>query len=304
MTLASGTALEVIPVDGIGEVTDGTDLGALIASLPLQDGDIVLVTSKIVSKAEGRVIAGADREAAIVAETVRVVARRGPTSIVENHLGLVMAAAGIDNSNIEPGLLVLLPRDPDASARAIRAAARVNIAVVVTDTAGRPWRNGQTDIAIGTAGLDVLDSLAGVEDSYGNPLAVTEPAIADELAAAADLVKGKLSARPIAIVRGLAGRVLAPDQDGPGARALLRPRSMDMFALGTREAVLAAVAGQDAASFGAPASPAELDAALASIGLDRESESPLVDVVAFAHGWRRTQRLAGDATSGFSPITP
>jgi coenzyme F420-0:L-glutamate ligase/coenzyme F420-1:gamma-L-glutamate ligase len=302
--------LEIIAVDGIGEIIADTDLGALIAGLDLGDGDIVMVTSKVVSKAEGLVVTG-DRDDAIAGETVRVVARRGPTSIVENHLGLVMAAAGIDASNVTPGQLVLLPRDPDASARRIReavAAAGSNVAVLITDTAGRAWRNGQTDITIGAAGINVLESLAGAVDGYGNPLAVTEPAIGDELAGAADLVKGKLSGRPVAIVRGLADRVLAPGDHGSGARAALRPRSMDMFALGSREAVVAAVAGRDSDCFGSAATAEELATALRSCGLAAEagaagvvveSEDPRVDLVAFAHGWRRT----ADRPSALLPIT-
>ena len=132
-------------IDGIDEISEGTDLGALVATLDLAAGDIVLVTSKVVSKAEGRVRAG-DREDAIREETVRVLARRGETTIVENRLGLVMAAAGVDASNIAPGRVVLLPEDPDASARSIRERVHAetgrNVAIVVTDTAGRAWRAG------------------------------------------------------------------------------------------------------------------------------------------------------------------
>ena len=222
--------------------------GTLLGGLDLHDGDVVLVTSKIVSKAEGRVRQG-DRAAAIRDETVRVVARRGPTSIVENRLGIVMAAAGVDASNVSPGHVVLLPEDPDASARALRQGVYDdlgrNVAVVLTDTAGRAWRTGQTDLAVGVAGIEPLDHLAGSTDSYGNRLEVTAPAVADELAAAAELVAGKLGGRPISVVRGLAGRVLPTGEHGPGARALLRPRAEDMFALGAREAVMAAVRGRD-----------------------------------------------------------
>ena len=142
--------MEVWAVGGIGEVDEDTDLGAVLANLDLHDGDIVLVTSKIVSKAEGRVRPG-DRAAAIEEETVRVVARRGPTSIVESRLGIVMAAAGVDASNVPAGHVVLLPEAPDASARALRQGVYDdlgrNVAVILTDTAGRAWRTGQTDLA-------------------------------------------------------------------------------------------------------------------------------------------------------------
>ena len=304
------TGLRAWPVEGIGEVTAGTDLATLLAPLlapDLRDGDVVVVTSKVVSKAEGRLREG-DREAAIVQETVRVVARRGPTSIVENRLGLVMAAAGVDASNVEPGHVLLLPEDPDASARALRARWRadpgVNVAVVVSDTAGRAWRTGQTDLAVGVAGLEPLQDLSGTVDGYGNALVVTAPAVADELASVAELVTGKTSGRPVSVVRGLAGRVLPAGQHGPGARVLNRPRPQDMFALGAREAVVAAVRGRAADCFGSPASPAELLEALTSCGLEAHAVGGSVRVrlpeggvrdevvalerlrlVAHAHGW-------------------
>ncbi|WP_265868997.1 coenzyme F420-0:L-glutamate ligase [Streptomyces sp. SKN60] len=240
---------EVWALDGLPEVAAGDDLAKLIASATagpgagLVDGDVLLVTSKIVSKAEGRVIAAADREAAIDAETVRVVARRGALRIVENRQGLVMAAAGVDASNTPAGTVLLLPEDPDASAARIRAGLRetlgVDVGVVVTDTFGRPWRNGLTDVAIGAAGVRVLDDLRGATDSHGNELNVTVTATADELAAAGDLVKGKAAGRPVAVVRGLP-HVVAPD-DQAGARALVRDAADDMFRLGTSEAVREAV---------------------------------------------------------------
>ena len=273
--------LEIWAPDGIGEVTEGTDLVGLVgAAVPdLADGDVVVVTSKVVSKAEGRTTLGA-REDAIAGETVRVVARRGPTTIVENHLGLVMAAAGIDASNVAAGHLVLLPRDPDASARALRsglhAATGRNVAVLLSDTAGRAWRTGQTDLAIGAAGIEVLDDHAGRVDGYGNALAVTAPAVADEIASATDLVTGKLTGRPVAVVRGLAARVLPAGDHGPGARSLNRPLAEDMFALGTREAVLAALTGESADAFGAPAPADDLVAALARVGVGARSDRDLV----------------------------
>ncbi|MFF3792615.1 MULTISPECIES: coenzyme F420-0:L-glutamate ligase [unclassified Streptomyces] len=243
------------------EVRAGDDLAKLIAATEpgLVDGDILLVTSKIVSKAEGRIVEAADREAAIDAETVRVVARRGTLRIVENRQGLVMAAAGVDASNTPAGTVLLLPEDPDASARTIRDGLRdtlgVEVGVVVTDTFGRPWRNGLTDVAIGAAGVRVLDDLRGGTDAHGNPLSATVVATADELASAGDLVKGKAEGLPVAVVRGLShavgtaggaevsGRGAGGEADGvePGARALVRVAADDMFRLGTSEAVREAV---------------------------------------------------------------
>ncbi|WP_435847407.1 coenzyme F420-0:L-glutamate ligase [Streptomyces griseus] len=239
-------SFRVWAVGGMPEVRAGDDLAKLIAAAEpgLVDGDILLVTSKIVSKAEGRVVRAADREAAIDAETVRVVARRGPLRIVENRQGLVMAAAGVDASNTPAGTVLLLPEDSDASARAIRDGLRdalgVRVGVVVTDTFGRPWRNGLTDVAIGAAGVRVLDDLRGGTDAYGNPLSATVVATADELASAGDLVKGKAEGLPVAVVRGLAHAVSA-DAESPGARALVRSAADDMFRLGTSEAIREAV---------------------------------------------------------------
>ncbi|MFF1381426.1 coenzyme F420-0:L-glutamate ligase [Streptomyces sp. NPDC058308] len=234
-------------VPGLPEVREGDDLAKLIATAEpgLVDGDVVLVTSKIVSKAEGRIVAADDREAAIDDETVRVVARRGTLRIVENRQGLVMAAAGVDASNTPAGTVLLLPADPDASARAVRDGLRdalgVEVGVIVTDTFGRPWRAGLTDVAIGAAGVRVLDDLRGGVDAHGNPLAATVVATADELAAAGDLVKGKAAGLPVAVVRGLA-HVTGGDGPDPGARALVREARDDMFRLGTSEAVREAVA--------------------------------------------------------------
>ncbi|MEU0980872.1 coenzyme F420-0:L-glutamate ligase [Streptomyces griseus] len=243
---AGAPSFRVWAVGGMPEVRAGDDLAKLIAAAEpgLVDGDILLVTSKIVSKAEGRVVRAADREAAIDAETVRVVARRGPLRIVENRQGLVMAAAGVDASNTPAGTVLLLPEDSDASARAIRDGLRdalgVRVGVVVTDTFGRPWRNGLTDVAIGAAGVRVLDDLRGGTDAYGNPLSATVVATADELASAGDLVKGKAEGLPVAVVRGLAHAVSA-DAESPGARALVRSAADDMFRLGTSEAIREAV---------------------------------------------------------------
>jgi coenzyme F420-0:L-glutamate ligase / coenzyme F420-1:gamma-L-glutamate ligase len=235
-------SVTITPVEGLPEIIAGADLAGLIAGAvtDLADGDIVAVTSKIVSKAEGRVV-HADREAAIDAETVRVVARRGETRIVETRHGLVLAAAGVDASNTEPGTVALLPEDPDASARALRKGLRdrlgVTVAVLITDTLGRPWRNGQTDAAIGAAGLLPLRDHRGGTDTFGTPLEVTVAAVADEIAAAADLVKEKTRQIPVAIVRGLPH--LVTGSDGPGARALVRPSAEDMFRFGSADVLTA-----------------------------------------------------------------
>ncbi|MDQ3615955.1 MAG: coenzyme F420-0:L-glutamate ligase [Actinomycetota bacterium] len=265
-------ALTCLPVTGIGEIGAGDDVAALIQGAhPLAEGDVLVVTSKVVSKAEGRVVASG-KEAVLADETDRVVARRGGTWIVRTHHGLVLAAAGIDASNTELGTLVLLPVDPDGSAREIRA--RIardgkgpNVAVVVTDTLGRAWRHGQTDVAIGAAGIEVLHDYAGTPDGYGNQLAVTAPAVADEIAGAADLVKGKLDRSPAAVLRGLGNLVLPRGVHGPGARELVRGEGSDMFGFGAREAVLAAVQSdpRDLRGFGTAASSVDLVAVLRAI---------------------------------------
>ena len=230
-----------------------------------------MVTSKVVSKAEGRLRRGS-REDALPGETVRVVARRGETTIVRNHLGLTMAAAGIDNSNVPRGpdraAARRTPTDrPARCATGIRERAGVNVAVVVSDTAGRAWREGQTDIAIGAAGLVVAEDYAGRTDAHGNELAVTLPAVADELAGAAELATGKLGGRPFAVVRGRADLVLPPGDHGPGATALVRPDGADLFGYGAREAVVRALRAEaaDQRPFGAPAAPHELAAAIRDV---------------------------------------
>ena len=237
--------LRVWGILGLPEIVPGDDLPRLIADAArragVEPGDILAVTSKIVSKAEGRIVQAIDREQAITDETVRVVATRaraggGTTRIVENHLGLIMAAGGVDASNTADGTVLLLPLDPDASAAAIRAAVEIGvgapIGVIITDTAGRAWREGQTDMAIGASGVRLLDDLRGSHDATGKLLEVTAPAVGDEIAAAADLVKGKTSGVPVAAVRGLA-RLL--DDAAPGARSLVRPAEEDLFATGSRE---------------------------------------------------------------------
>ena len=244
----AATPVTVTPVVGLPEITAGCDLAALIAeavrgNADLSEGDIVVITSKIVSKAEGRVVA-TSRERAIEAETVRVVAQRGATTIAQTRHGLVLAAAGVDESNTAPGTVVLLPEDPDESARRLRKAlhhrtglAPGTLGVIVTDTMGRPWRAGQTDNAVGAAGIVPVRDYRGEADTFGNILEVTVAAVADEIAAAADLVKGKSRQVPVAIVRGLAEFVT--EQDGPGARALIRPAEEDMFRLGSADVPLA-----------------------------------------------------------------
>ncbi len=297
--------LTVVAPDGVPEIRLGDDLAALvIAALSPVDGDVVVVTSKVVSKAEGRSLPGTDRLAAVEAELAepgaRVVARRGPTTIVRTRLGLTLAAAGVDASNVARGSVLLLPLDPDGSARSLRSAVAertgANVGVVVTDTAGRAWRTGQTDIAIGAAGILVLDDHTGRTDGYGNELMVTAPALADELAGAAELAQGKLAGRPFALVRGRADLVLPPGDDGPGAAVLVRVEGEDLFGYGAREAVVRALVGEpaDRVPFGASAGAEEMSAAITRV-LDVVAEpvegglavatDPRLAPLAFAHGW-------------------
>ncbi|MGZ8809329.1 MAG: coenzyme F420-0:L-glutamate ligase [Mycobacterium sp.] len=242
----TAAAVEMLPVPGLPEFRPGDDLTAAIASAApwLRDDDILVVTSKVISKCEGRIVdapVDADerdilRRKLIDSEAVRVLARKGKTLITENAIGLVQAAAGVDGSNVDSAELALLPTDPDASAAALRDGLRqrlgVTVGVVVTDTMGRAWRNGQTDVAIGAAGLTVLHGYEGSQDRHGNELIVTEIAVADEIAAAADLVKGKLTDIPVAVVRGLSLR-----DNGSNAGHLVRAGEDDLFWLGTEEAI-------------------------------------------------------------------
>ncbi|MGN0063395.1 MAG: coenzyme F420-0:L-glutamate ligase [Nocardioides sp.] len=321
--------IEVLAPAGLGEVHPGDDLAAAFLALltsageELRDGDVVVVTSKVVSKAEGRVRRG-DRDAAIAEETVRVVARRGRTTIVRNRLGLTMAAAGVDASNVESGSIVLLPLDPDASARTLRERLHTltgrTVGVVVTDTSGRAWRHGQTDIAIGAAGVRVAEDFNGRTDAYGNPLAVTLTAVVDQIAGAAELSQGKLTARPFALLRGRADLVLPRGEEGPGAAALVREEGSDLFGYGARQAVIAAVRGEDGdlAPFGEPVPFDELGLALGEAfgdvtptddaGAQRSVELPAtaapgaVHAVLFAHGWRGEAGPTTETTTG-SPTT-
>ncbi|VFA99305.1 coenzyme F420-0:L-glutamate ligase [Nocardia cyriacigeorgica] len=238
--------LRLLPITGLPEFRPGDDLAAHIAANApwLADGDVLVVTSKVVAKVEGRIVAApldpeerdTARRALVDQEAVRVLARKGRTLITENRLGIVQAASGVDGSNVEQGELVLLPVDPDASAKALRSVLAerlgVEVAVVITDTMGRAWRNGQIDAAIGASGLRVLHDYAGAVDGQGNELHVTQVAIADELAAAADLVKGKLGGVPVAVVRGL-----PITDDASSAADLVRRGTDDLFWLGTAEAI-------------------------------------------------------------------
>jgi len=238
--------VSVLPVTGMTELRPGHDLAAEIQRCApwLADGDILVVTSKIVSKTEGRLLATsgdpdereAVRQQAITDETVRLVARRGPLRIVETRHGLVMAAAGVDASNMAGGDIALLPLDADGSARRLRdrlaELAGVDVAVVISDSMGRPWRHGISDVAIGVAGLAAVRDERGERDRHGNLLSVTEVAIADEVAAAGDLVKGKLADIPVAVVRGL-----RYTDDGLGSTKLIRGAGDDLFRMGTAEAL-------------------------------------------------------------------
>jgi coenzyme F420-0:L-glutamate ligase / coenzyme F420-1:gamma-L-glutamate ligase len=241
--------LQVTAAADIGDISATSDLTSLIAqalaavhwadgSSGIRSGDIVVVTSKVVSKSEGRVVACADaaeRERIIDSESVRLLARRGSTRIVETHHGLVLAAAGVDESNTDSGTVVLLPLDPDESARRIRAglltALGEQLAVVITDTMGRAWRLGVTDQAIGAAGLRTIEDLRGTRDHTGRLIERTIIATADQVAGAAALVGAKDSRRPVSVVRGLDSLVIP--EDGPGASALIRPADEDMFRYGT-----------------------------------------------------------------------
>ena len=238
--------MRVIPVEGLGEVREGDDLAALIAAAAeLEQGDVIVVAHKVVSKAEGRVVrleevepsaqardlaAGEDprRLEVILRESARVVRTRPPLVIAETRHGFVCASAGVDASNApEAGTLVLLPEDPDASAAQVRARLReltgAEVAVIVSDSFGRAWRQGTTDVAIGCSGLEPLLDLHGARDGTGYELHATVIAVADELAGAAELVRGKLDQVPVAVIRGFEPR-------GEGtARELVIPPERDLF---------------------------------------------------------------------------
>ena len=312
-------ALEILPVRGIGDITAGDDLVEIIATAApwLADGDVLVVTSKIVSKAEGRLVEvpadGPERDAAraatLAAETRRVVARRGPTTIVQTHHGFVMAAAGIDASNVDKTHLVLLPADPDESARRLRSGLRargLDVAIVISDTMGRAWRNGLTDVALGAAGIAAFRDHRGETDPYGNELQITQMAVIDELAAAGELVKGKCDQVPVAVVRGFfpsafssavssptvsspavsSPAAVSPAADEAGAAPLLRDAASDMFSLGTAEARAAGL--RDAADLpdhpltGLPVDPESIERALATATL--ASTTTVTPAEAMPHG--------------------
>jgi coenzyme F420-0:L-glutamate ligase/coenzyme F420-1:gamma-L-glutamate ligase len=228
--------LTIIPVDDIGEVVPGDNLADVIAAhAELRDGDVVVVTQKIVSKAEGRLVPidpddPLSHKALVEQEAVRVLRRRGDLIITETSHGFVCANSGVDLSNVEKGFAALLPVDSDRSARRIRdglkGKANVEVGVIVSDTFGRAWRRGLTDVAIGCAGIAALVSLQGTPDALGRILQVTEVAVADELASAAELVMGKSSGVPVAIVRGVDPTWL---RDASVREELVRPPAEDLF---------------------------------------------------------------------------
>jgi coenzyme F420-0:L-glutamate ligase/coenzyme F420-1:gamma-L-glutamate ligase len=230
-------ALTVIPVRGIGEVRPGDDLADLLvkAAPYLQDGDVVVVTQKVVSKAEAQLVPldpnDPDSKAKIVeSESVRVLRRRGELVIAETRHGFICANAGVDLSNVEAGWAALLPEDPDRSARRIRDAIRyrldVQVAVIISDTFGRVWRKGLTDVAIGCAGIKPIADLRGALDSFGRPLEVTEVCVVDELAGAAELVMGKATGTCAAVVRGVEPGWLGR---GDVVSEVVRPAEDDLF---------------------------------------------------------------------------
>ncbi len=232
--------LRIIPITGVGAIREGDELVSVLLEamgrqqLALENQDLLIVTSKVVSKAEGRVVAFDGTEehkiAIVEAESKRVLRRRGPLRITETHHGFINANAGVDLSNTDEGTAVLLPKDPDQSARRLRAELRrrreVDVAVVITDTFGRVWRNGVTDVALGSAGIKPILDLRGTTDANGRLLEATEVAIVDEIAGAANLVLGKARGTPFAILRGL-----DPSYFGPGSISddVIRSANGDLF---------------------------------------------------------------------------
>jgi len=229
-------SISLLPVAGIPEVRPGDDLAELIVrSAELADGDVVVVTQKIVSKAEGRLVAvdpddPLSHKGLVLDEAVRVLRRRGELIMTETRHGFVCANAGVDLSNVARGWAALLPLDSDRSARQVRDGLRVRtgrqVGVIVSDTFGRPWRRGVTDVAIGVAGVAAVVDLRGTTDAYGRELAVTEVCVADELAAAAELVMGKSSGVPVAIVRGVDAAWL---RESSVSAEVVRPYKEDLF---------------------------------------------------------------------------
>jgi coenzyme F420-0:L-glutamate ligase/coenzyme F420-1:gamma-L-glutamate ligase len=242
------SGISVLPVEGIPEIRPGDDLAAIVAAaLPasqLRAGDVVAVTQKVVSKAEGRLVRSDDRAEWVRRETRRVVASRGDVVISETAHGFVCANAGVDASNVAEGWLSLLPEDPDRSAEELRkrlsVEAGVDVGVVVTDTFGRAWRRGVVDVAIGAAGLPALVDLRGTADHTGRTLEATIVALADQVASAAGLVMGKAARVPVAIVRGVATGSAEPGSHSGSARDIVRPPEEDLF----RESPLAAISAR------------------------------------------------------------
>jgi coenzyme F420-0:L-glutamate ligase/coenzyme F420-1:gamma-L-glutamate ligase len=234
--VSDGTRIELIGVTGLGEVRPGDDLATLIAdAAELADGDVVVVTQKIVSKAEGKLVAvdpddQLGHKALVEAESVRVLRRRGDLVISETRHGFVCANAGVDLSNVEHGWAALLPEDPDRSARRLRDGLRgrlgVDVAVIISDTFGRVWRHGLTDVAIGCAGIRAVVDLRGTADAMGRALAVTEVCVVDELASAAELVMGKSRGICAAVVRGVDPQWLGRSEVGA---EVVRPAAEDLF---------------------------------------------------------------------------
>lgn len=307
MTTAPGTArLEVVGLTGISAVRAGDDVARLLVDAAarcvggLRNDDVLCVSSKLLAKSLG--LWRSDRDRAVEQESLDVVAERrtpsGVTRIVRSRAGPVMAAAGVDASNLGPqpgGAALVLPRDPDAAAATLRqdvsrlAGARPG--VLLTDTSGRPWRHGQSDFALGAAGVRVVEDLRGSVDADGQPLEVTVRAVGDELAAAAELVKGKVSGVPAAVVRGLPDAVTT--DDGPGARSLVRTGPGDWFATGDVESVRAAVGcppgwpgvEPPAAGRGSPAEDVLRRAAtVVAVGRDRSGDDDLLAVGVRAEG--------------------
>ena len=248
------TVVTTWAVPNIGEINPGDNLSEIIwaaisalastsPDMNLRDGDIIVITSKIVSKSENRFIPATEAANYLRKETVRIVASRqhadGETIIVENSLGIVAASAGIDHSNVPQGFALLLPQDPDRSAReithALRSRSGLSLGVIISDTLGRAWRIGQTDCAIGAAGIRVITDLRGKPDDRGVLMSSTITATGDEIAAMADLVKGKSGRTPVAVVRGLA-HLVTKEVETDGGNSLVRPSDEDMFQLGTQEA--------------------------------------------------------------------
>jgi dehydro coenzyme F420 reductase / coenzyme F420-0:L-glutamate ligase / coenzyme F420-1:gamma-L-glutamate ligase len=290
-------SLLVLPIEGLPTFEPGDDLAGILAprlrEAGLLDGDVVVVTSKVVSKVEGRLLPGDDREEAVATETRRVVARRGELVIAETRHGFVCANAGVDASNLASGTIALLPLDPDGSAERLRRALReltaADAAVVITDTFGRAWRTGLVNVAIGCAGLPSLVDLRGTHDHDGRTLEATIVALADEVAAASGLVMPKAGRIPAAIVRGVdrAGAPVSP------AAAMLRPPDEDLFRTSPLQAILAR-----------RAAVAFEDAAIPRDAVESALEASLASAAPGARSWRIDVVVAAEAGAELRDVTP